>query len=243
MEAQANSRDLPWSVALPLIERILNTRVNARLNCTPAEMHYGTANALDIGIFQQMAVPTQDSPSEFVQKIKAFQERILRRHQELARPVEDTQFTVFNRGDVVMVRRPTRTKSNVAEPLFSGPFLVLGQQGGEVTVQNYETHRPQQVHVSRCRAYVSRSGNPEEDVLREQQKRDEWPVERIVSHEFVGRRQTKASLRLQVKWLNFDEVTTESGSNSTVLRTEAFTRYAQENPDLRQFIVSSTLDP
>ncbi len=242
MDALDSSQQLPWSLALPVIERILNTRVSARLQCTPAEVHYGIANALDIGIFQEMAAPTSDSPSDFVQKIKTFQERILLRHQQLARPVEETEFTVFSRGDVVMVRRPTTTKANVAEPYFSGPFTVLGQQNGEVSVESYETHRPLKVHVSRCRPYYSRSGDPAADVRLAQERRDEWPVEAIVGHEFVGTRRTKANLRLQVKWCNFPDLTEEKGSNATILRTAAFVQYAQDKPDLLPFVLT-TLDP
>lgn len=246
---EVDKANVAWSTALPLIERLMNTKYNTHLQCTPAEVHFGVANALDFTFAEQPPM-TSISPNEYVEKIKNFQNLIIQKAALLAPPEETTDFTVFHRGDIVMVKNSTVVKSQIDAPLFNGPYLVIGQQDGQVTYENYHTKRAQNVHVSRCRPYFSREGDAPAEVKRQQALHKFFTVDRILSHSYKGKDAKKVpvparNVFFKVRWLGYsaDDDTEEQGTNNSILSSVAFVKYAENHPELQHLVRASLPDP
>lgn len=238
----AKSAGLAWSDALPLIERILNTRIIEATGHTPAEMRFGLTNALELGIFAD-SPPGNVPENDFLAAIHRFQEIIMQANESKTRDITETDFTHFEPGDLIMVDRPIRKKSSIAEPLRDGPMMVLKQDGGLVWYDNTITNRSARTHVSRCRKYFSRR-DPFVDLQEFRASRDTYAVECIVRHYYEpATSKAKKNLYFVVKWLGYDEVSTEPyRTNKTIVRTEAFIEYANKFPELQGLITTSPND-
>jgi hypothetical protein len=223
-----------WSVYLPLVQRIINTRVNSSTGFAPATMKFGLDNALESDLFVQGGV---NDPREFVRSISEVQRNLANRYEELCTEEgdEDTTATVFTPGAYVMVDLVQRNKSKVAEGRRSGPFQVLGQEGAAVSLIDPISRKARQVHVSRCRLYFPREG--ENPLLESVRNTDYYIIDKIVSHYFKPPQSRKPEhLHLQILWSGYEEPELEYGSNRSVLQTIQFKQYAAKFPELAKFI-------
>jgi hypothetical protein len=225
-----------WSTYLPMVQRIINTRVNSSTGFAPATMKFGLENTLESDLFQKNQ--GFQCPQEFVRRISELQRDLVVRYNMLAEEegdVSERPATIFTPGTWVLVDLVRKTKKKVAGGKRSGPFRVLAQRGAAVDLYDPASKRPKQVHVSRCRLYHAREG---EDPLVESVKyTDMYIIDRIASHKFVPSNSRRVEhLRLEVFWTGYDDPTVEDGLNQSVLQTEQFRLYAREHPELTRYI-------
>jgi hypothetical protein len=223
-----------WSVYLPMVQRIINTTVNSVTGFAPATMKFGMDNALESDLFVKGG---SNCPQEFVRSISEMQRNLASRYEQLCREEEedDQTATVFTPGVYVLVDIIRKTKKRVDEGRRSGPFRVLAQRGATVDLYNPISRKPRQVHVSRCRLYISRNG--EDPLLASVHNTDYYIVDKIVSHEFKPPRSRRPEhLHLKVLWAGYEEPESEFGSNTSLLQTIQFQQYARNFPELAKFI-------
>lgn len=236
----AKDAGLAWSDALPLIERILNTRIIDATGHTPAEMRFGLTNALEIGIFAETP-PAEIPENDFLAAIHRFQEIIMQKNAAKAVEPEDSEYTLFEAGELILVDRPKRVKSQIAEPLRDGPFQVLQQKGGRVWYDNHILHRASEIHVSKCRKYHPKR-DPFLDLQEARSSNDSYEVEQILRHFYKPQSKAKKNLHFEVKWLGFEETSIEPVSNKSVTRTQPFIEYANKHPELQGLVTTVPLD-
>ena len=219
-----------WSDAIPMVERILNTKVCSYTGVTPAAMKFGHANALEVGVFADTPPEGDISSSDYLAQIKWFQELVI---GNLPAPTASTSSaaTKFEEGDLILVDRVVRLKKQVDEPLRDGPFLVLRQSGDRVSYENYQTSKVSTVHVSRCRKYHPR-GDPWVELRAAMAAAGSYEVEEILSHQKI-----RTSYKFIVKYLGYDPPEEDSSKNLSLRATQAFRRYADKNPELRHLVL------
>jgi hypothetical protein len=223
-----------WSVYLTMVQRIINTTVNSSTGFAPATMKFGMDNALESDLFVQGG---STCPQEFVRSISEVQRNLAARYAQLCGEEEETDrhSTIFVPGEYVLVDLIRKTKQRVDEGRRSGPFKVLAQRGAAVDLFDPIANKARQVHVSRCRLYVTRNG--EDPLLESVRNTDYYIVDKIVSHYFKPRNSRRPEhLHLQVLWAGYEIPESEFGSNSSLLKTAQFKQYASNYPELAKFI-------
>lgn len=228
---EANGSVTNWSDAIPIVERILNTKVCVYTGVTPAAMRFGRCNALDVGVFAESDPDGDFASDDYLAQIKWFQDLVM---DQLPKPQQaPTQdATTFAEGDLILVERTTRLKKQVQEPLRDGPFLVLRQSGSSVSYENYQTNKVCTVHVSRCRKYHPR-GDPWTELQKAMAESGVFAVEDIISHSKI-----RTKYRFMVKYVGYDEPEEDFSTNTSLRKTEAFKRYASKHPELQHLVLS-----
>lgn len=224
------NRPKDWSRFLPLVQRIINTRVNATTGFAPATLKFGFKNALESDLF---AKPNADSSQEWVKAVSKLQDELTLRYEELCRgnvTLETPSSTTFTPGSWVLVDNVYKVKSKVAGAARSGPFRVLQQCGNEVFLADPVSTQPRRVHVSRCREYHAREG--EDPLLEAVKYTDQFLVERIISHTFKPpKARSERNLYLTVLWTGYPEPE-EHLADKSLLKTSAFLDYVEKHPEL-----------
>lgn len=236
-----------WSLILPLVERLINTKINDRTGHTPAALKFGRANALELPPFDVLPDNAHvfNTASEFLDSISKFQEVLIAKHAESLQanqndadnPNLTRNFNVFKAGDLILVDKIDRHKSELLETLRMGPYLVRQQSNTTVTYEDHSTNRVKDVHISRCHIYHPR-GSVAEALSTSRELQQIYEVEGIVSHKFQPKssKSIKAVLIL-VKWTGYDEPEWNTIHNNATLRNNIhFINYAQQCPDLKKFI-------
>jgi hypothetical protein len=242
-----------WSLILPMVERIINTKINTRINHTPAALKYGYADALEVPPFNVSATsvrPVFNSPSEYLESISRFQaaliathnESIKKRHEQLKEAYKEHDFETFAEGTLILVDNVDRTKSNLTELHRDGPFLVREQRESTVTYEDQRTNRIKDAHVSRCHVYTGRRSD-EEELATARANVGTYEVESIRSHKFVpATSKAKKSLRLEVKWKDYEETSWEPiYNNASMAKNIIFLQYARNIPAIAKFVPADLL--
>jgi hypothetical protein len=87
------------------------------------------------------------------------------------------------------------------------------------------------IHVKRLKQFIYDEGTDPRAVAN--QAANTWDVERIVSQ--TGKpldskkRNTRESMTFEVKWVGFEETTSEPYTNRTLFKTEAMHKYLRDN--------------
>ena len=203
-----------WSLMLPLVERLINTKFNVRTGFTPAALKFGRASALEIPPFQNTTERLVfSSPSEYLESVAKFQALLIDNHAkslkadqpETPSPSATRNFHTFKAGDLILVDRQDRRKSRLLETLRLGPFLVIDQVATKVTYEDHGTNRVKSTHISQCHLYHPR-GSVAEELSKARELSETYEVEGIVEHKFEPRtsRAIKA-VRVLVKWTGYNE--------------------------------------
>lgn len=241
-----------WSLILPLVERLINTKISSRTGHTPAALKFGKVNALELPPFNTSneETPVFTTASEYLESITKFQKSLIARHESsLAADIPKTpdqsatrNFNVFKKGDLILVDRKDRHKSKLLETLRLGPFLVIGQQQTKVSYEDHGTNRVKHTHISQCHLYHPR-GTVEEELGAARELVDTFEVEHIVEHKFVPAtsRAIKA-VQLLVKWTGYAEPEWNTIYNNATLRNNLlFVEYAKRHTDLAHFIPKNVI--
>ena len=207
-------RDL-WSVALPLVARILNKTYRAYLGCAPNDLMYLTPPALDRGFtrfFEPERVVSEMIPitSDFMAKLVVAQEALL---DETALTLLEEQNDIKHRepvaldlnfevGDLVLLSYPTAPPSKL-HARVAGPFRVLRLEGNLVTLGDITGSRELQRDISMIIPFRYREDMKDSELITvAAADLVESVVESIVA--FRGNPKKKKELEFQVLWKDFD---------------------------------------
>ena len=257
-----------WSVALPLVQRIINASVNSTIGTSPASIIYGNNIDLDRGIFSTYHRPVNDKPvdmSEYMSKMLKAQERIItlaQNNQQLTNDAHirrtnqrDSEITEFPINSYVLVNYPDsngshgnkRKRPNKLAMNYQGPYRVLNNTDiSRYALQDLVTMKTVTRHVTDLRPFLYDPNmiNPI-DVARQAQ--DEFVIEQIIDHRGnkKGRKYHRTGFEVLVQWAGYDETynTWEpyKGSNNTGVRlNEKFHEYCRQNK--LQYLIPSNLE-
>jgi hypothetical protein len=236
-----------WSLILPLVERLINTKINDRTGHTPAALKFGRQNALELPPFDVLPGNAHvfNTASEFLESISKFQAVLIAKHaeslkinqSELNRPETTRNFHLFKAGDLILVDHEDRHKSQLLETLRSGPFLVRDQSKSIVTYEDHFTNRVKSTHISKCHEYHPR-GSVADALSLTRELQDKYEVESVVSHKFEPKTsKAQKAVHILVKWTGYAEPEWNTIHNNATLRNNIhFIQYARQHADLIKFI-------
>jgi hypothetical protein len=243
-----------WSIHLPLVERLLNTKVNDRIGFTPAALKFGYPTALEIPPFDVSIyadAPTFTNAGEYLESLTTFQQSLINRHKASLDLTQakikadgntSRNFNTFKAGDLILVTNEKRLKSDFMSTRLLGPYEVRHQINSEVTFEDHSTDPRKSLvksrHVSQCFPYLGRNST-EEEIASARSKSNTFLVESIQSHRF--KKITKAGKRMGepeflVKWKGYPESDNSWEPLKTLAHNVAFVIYARGQPDLNNFI-------
>jgi hypothetical protein len=190
-----------WSLALPLVQRIINATVHKALGVSPASLIFGDRLDLDRGI----VIPFGESrgtavASEWVAKMQKIQREVwaaaqkhlaevadqrIESRQESADPRKTARFKV---GDYVL-RCDSRTserdegaRSTLSLP-WLGPYIIVNRIGNIFTLKDLNTRKNLSVDISEIKQFVAQDGVAEAGLARMAAiDYNEQRVEKILNH-------------------------------------------------------------
>jgi hypothetical protein len=231
-----------WSMYLPLVQRIMNASVHSATMMSPAELLFGNAIALDMGIFLPQRVnDNENNPIE----ITEWAEDMLRTQAELIRIAAKVQHekdmyhirkamndtpTEFPVNTYVLVSYPdTGFRSGPPTkllPVWRGPMRVIAATGDKYTVQNLITDRKETVHITRLKQFVYDPirTDPTKVAMTDDQS---FVIEKILKHK--GDTKYKSSMKFLVRWQGYDETDDTWEPWSGLRDTEQLHAYLLQN--------------
>ena len=206
-----------WSLALPLVQRILMTDRNEVTGMTPAQMLYGNSVDLDRGIFlpnipadeegreirlSEWAADMLQTQRDLIDIATERQKKRDASHIEREREREPTDFP---EGTFVLVSYPKTAMGRRAptklHPRLKGPYQVVQKCKDHYTIRNLLNGVLEDVHSTSLHPYNRNAHflSPQEVLLRDNEM---FQIETILNHR--GNKETLSSLQFQVKWLGYD---------------------------------------
>ena len=203
-----------WNLAIPLVQRILNSQQSSTTGCSPAELIFTNAPNLDKGIYMPL-IPSsidKDSLSIWHSKRLTLQQRVLSSARQNKQVMEAEKLaqtsgtpTEYAEGSYVLLRYPEEdiikgSTGKLKLPL-KGPMLVTKVNGDKYSLQDITTGKHSDVHISRLYQfyYDDTKFDPAEIARKDL---DEEVVEDIVDHTI---HKHKSKMEFRVRWLGYDE--------------------------------------
>jgi hypothetical protein len=247
--------DKDWSLILPMVERLINTKINIDTGYTPAALKFGNPTALEIVPFNvslTSEAPVFRSANEYLQSIAKFQSALIAQHKTSRQQSQQRKEEMGNHqrnfhrylpGDLILVDHTDRSKTDLLSVHRDGPYMVREQHESTVSYEDHSTNRIKDAHISRCHPYVSRKSD-NEDLAEAQALLNMYEVESIISHKFEpSTSRTIRAVRIEVKWKGYADSTWEPlHGNMSIRRNIIFVEYAKRFPELIPFIPTYLLD-
>jgi hypothetical protein len=194
-----------WEQYIPLVQRIINSKVHESTGVSPSKLLFGNMIDLDNQLLYEVqpSVLNNLSLSEWSQKMLLNQKKLIEIAQKTQfeldkknlsqRPLNET---VIPTNSYVLVKYP-KSPSKLMMP-NAGPFKVTGVTLGKASLLNLVSNKEKHVHVSRLIPYFDN----QHDLPRVIANTDTnvWDVEAIVSHKGTK----KSNFLFEVKWIGFD---------------------------------------
>ena len=229
-----------WHLAIPLVQRIMNSQQSSVTGCTPAELIFTNAPNLDKGIYMT-PVSNQldtDSLSTWHSKRLRLQQNVLQsalRQKEILEAEKQSRFagtpTEYVEGSYVLLRYPEEDiiKGNIGKlklPL-KGPMLVTKATGDKYSLQDITTGKYYDVHISRMHPfYYDDSKFDPNEIARKDL--DEEVVEAVLDH---TTHKHKSKMEFRVRWAGYDE------SHDLWLPW----RHLRDNPKLHKYLFDNRM--
>jgi hypothetical protein len=140
--------------------------------------------------------------------------------------------TIFPVNSFVLVAYPENSFTKRARPPnklmpeWKGPYQVISFIGANYTLLNLVTMKEEsEVHVKRLKQFEYIEGTDPRDIAN--QATDAYDVEEIISH--TGSIKARNDMTFLVKWLGYEEPTSEPYSNRSLFKTAAMHKYLRAN--------------
>ena len=227
-----------WHLAIPLVQRILNSQQSSTIGCAPAEIIFSNAPNLEKGIYMTPIpkVLDNDSLSVWHSKRITLQQRVLQSAKDIQTKLEQEKIsqssgtpTEYAEGSYVLLRFPDDdihkgSMGKLKLPL-KGPMLVSRVNGDKYTLQDITTGKNHEVHISRLQPffYDDTKYDPS-DIARKDL--DEEEVELVLDHTTHVH---KSKMEFRVRWTGYDE------SHDLWLQW----RYLRDNPKLHKYLFNN----
>ena len=136
-------------------------------------------------------------------------------------PLHPTSFSV---GDMVLIEPTKRPPKSKLQPRWIGPFVVITTTGQSYEVQDLNTGKIRQTHVTRMKLYRNDPKHQPANVAT-------WDselhvIENIVSH---SPGQTPARWKFKVRWADFGPSGDTWEPTKNVCKTAVFARYIRDH--------------
>lgn len=196
-----------WYLALPLVQRIINSTVHSATGISPARLVFGDCVTLDRGLLFDYSSANMTTVSEYMRNILEVQDILMqnaeshqrqRDHDYLATSPENP--TTFEIGDLVLVSYPNRPPSKLA-PRWRGPYRVVNVMDNTLTLLDLVTERQIEKHVSMCKKFQVQDSANLLDIAAVDS--DHFLIDKIVDH--VGNPRRKKSLQFRVRFQGYGE--------------------------------------
>ena len=200
-------------VALPLVQRILNSAYDERTKVSPAQMLFGKALSLDRGIFlppSERNASTITKPlSEYLSNLLKVQEEVmiiardkLALTDSLRIGLYDWHRTDYEPNSFVLVKWRKGTAPSRQHTIWRGPLKVISHNLNEYSLFDLVKKQEVKYHVTDLKQFYF---NPERHSPQDIARKDylEFFVERVVSHRGTASR--SSNLEFYIKWLGYDD--------------------------------------
>ncbi|GKT36803.1 Transposon Tf2-8 polyprotein, partial [Aduncisulcus paluster] len=233
-----------WGTAVPLIMSILNDKQVATTGKSPRELVYGS-RARSRSLFKQLhgdgVEEDEEAMKEVYKKYLALMD--LRLEQNITQAldkqekVQDAQTKRYDKaeefspGEKVLLERIKR--QNKSQAINLGPYVVERQKSRfYYIIKGLNGEKPQSVHISRLRRYIS-SASEEEEKESQAIDEEEYQIEEILAHR--GRK-GRRSREFKVKWMGYEEEEATWLPFSALKDAEKLEDYLKEHPALKKEI-------
>ena len=206
-----------WSLALPIIQRIVNTRKHSSTGTSAIELLYGGMVTPNRGVLGGFRAPKLVDSSEYIRELYEYQLAALRASQlHLATVMDkrvaesDVAVKRFEPGDYVLIAEGNgEGRSKLSFP-WRGPLLVMEREGNIYTCQNLCTLEKEHHDISALKLFEL--AEKDDPLLIAAMDDGSDPVDCIIKHQ-MGIRGRKKTYDFLVRfrsgvevWLPYMEV-------------------------------------
>jgi len=141
-----------YHLAIPIVQRILNSASSDRTGITPASMLFGNSLDLNRGIFLPLSErPSQDIPlSTTMSNMLAFQDKILRTGRTILQETDQLHMGKLQGKPItVFPPPPSRLHTN-----WRGPMTVVSNDKSIHTLYDLITHKSVQYHAYDIKPFI-----------------------------------------------------------------------------------------
>jgi len=211
-----------WSIALPLVQRIMNSTPHSAIGVAPAVLLYGNHCDLDRNLFTVPAedltlttVPKQlqllmDCQAELVEAAQRHQAAVIDKRLET-----NKEPITLEDGETVLLRPPHDRPASKLAPRLLGPYKVISKTGTNSynirLVNAPETDEPIEVHMERLIPYTPPTDAALNEIIAAD-KPDEYLVESIRNHRRAKPGNRASSFHYLVKWQGYEDPTWETSA-------------------------------
>lgn len=205
-----------WAANLPLVQRIINSSINASIGCTPADILFGNSISLQRDMFLpcKMIETKEIQLSKWASKRLTTQQAIIKKAQYvLNRQTEkhmssaSSKRTEYKIGSFVLVEYPEnalrRGPPNKLMPFLMGPMQVVNRIGSKYTLQDLTTNKMKDYHISLLHPfdYDPEITDPRQIANKDQHLTD---IEAVLNHK--GNKHKSTSLTFDIKFVGDDAI-------------------------------------
>jgi hypothetical protein len=202
-----------WDILCHVAKRIINSRIHSAIGIAPADLVFAGRIDLQRGSLFPYPTPVEFEGEEYMQTLMRHQEAMLNKAFQLQKAHDTTRLrdnahlnkTVFPVDSYVLVK-PEVEPINKLAPRLLGPYLVeerfTRSEGDVYRCLHLSTNRQFDFRVDRLEPFFTY----DETALHRTAMLDNesYEVEKVLQHTFDGHKSAK-TLRLEIKWLGFDE--------------------------------------
>ena len=215
-----------WSLALPLIQRVMNTFEHSSIGCAPSQIIFGNAIDLDRNILHKYEGDEANAPDLKNQTYSKYYQRLLNMQAEVVARAQTIQETVnqkhisrklqkftntdeYNVNDYVLWEYPESNLRKDSRPdrlssHYRGPYRVISSQEGTLQIQNLITEEQHHVLINHVKPfrYDPNIVDPKTVALHAQ---SEFYLEKILDLHGTRKKQRfqRKKLQVQVRWLGY----------------------------------------
>jgi len=224
-----------WSLAIPIVMRILNAHDSNSTGYAPATIVYGGVCDLDRGIMASY-VPAQGSTiSSHMSKVYSFQANAIMASQRHLASVIDKRVSKrvppekeISAGNYVLLSNPDVVQPDKLASPWRGPYLVKSHVHNNYTLQDLRTLKELVVDVSRLKLFHVAEGVDPTTVAALDENED--IVDSILEHR-TEKPRTKSAYFFKVKFIDTTEVWLPY---MEIRNNEALDRYVATQPSLNK---------
>ena len=213
-----------WSIALPLLQRLMNTLEHSATGCAPASIIMGNNVNLDQCLvyettnndgsnktYPEYVYALLNMQAEIIARATTIQATVAQKHiqRKLKKgdnhdPYEIGQYVLWEHREsgLQLDSRPDKLS-----PHYRGPYRIVNINGSRITIHNTVTTKNQDVHITEIIPfrYNPNIVDPKTIALHAAQ---EFIVEDIISLEGTKnnkKRYNRTNLRVKVRWQGYNE--------------------------------------
>jgi transposase InsO family protein len=233
-----------WSLAIPFVQRIMNTTKKVATGATPAELLFSTPHLLEGRVFDPREMYAKHELKDkdmgkWIARCIQTQKTTVATAESLQREMDERNIAKrrkeggikeFPVGSYVLLEYPAmhvRTGApNKLLTIRKGPMKVADVNINSYTVEDLITGKFDTVNITRLNPWLP--ANPQTDPIEIARKdRQEFVLDYIIAHE--GLPQCKTKMLFLVKWRGYDDSENTWEPWNNLRDTEALHIYLREN--------------